>query len=214
MGDTSGKKKKQKKRHKNKPTGNKKPFFSGSNRSRVENFSPTNTKKTAEQRQQQQPDLSVNSFPALNEDASKNLELVVVDQIKDETLAKQQSDSASIATTTSSSSASVSKKQQLGGYAAALLKSKHASGTTVKADNSGSAGKKGEVRTNRKKEFTSDEGISNKPQTEIRSANKGNKKEELGSKRLEPVVITPPAWGDGKSFADVLRKEEARTVAI
>ena len=103
--------------------------------------------------------------------------------------AKALSDAASTATTTSSSASSgfdpIPKQQEVGGYAAALLGAPAATKPGVAA-----------VRETTRETYTTEP---------------GNPAADSASGRVapDPVVITsPPTWGGGRSFADVLRKKD------
>lgn len=134
--------------------------------------------------QQPKPDLSASSFPALG-DANRKVE-VVVDGIESTPNAVP-SDTCSTATTLSSSS-SAGKQQNLGGYAAALLKAK-----PVEKENTKQTPKKQEKAV--------------KNQEKKGKNTKGQEKKGDSKNNTPPaakVVVKPPVWGGGRSFADVL----------
>ncbi|CAB9499551.1 La ribonucleoprotein domain family member 4B [Seminavis robusta] len=147
----------------------------------------TGNNKKAEVQQQPKPDLSAASFPALGDATASKVEVVGVDKDNMESAPKVAgSDSASTATTMSSSSSSVAKgKQQLGGYAAALLKSK-----PHKADKEGSGEAWKESETT-----AEDAAMTTTTKKETMSA--------VAAPQTQ-VVVKPPVWGGGRSFADVL----------
>jgi hypothetical protein len=131
------------------------------------------------------------------------------------------SDAASTATTTSSSSSSIPKAPMvMGAYAAALLKSPPAvppapktATVLCKASETSSSKKVGDNVKNGSvvsKSERKDSG-SQMQQDSVKAkqeATKELKKDEVKCVPA-PVVITPPSWGGGRSFADVLRKAES-----
>lgn len=112
---------------------------------------------------------------------------------------KAMSDAASTATMTSSSSSSEStgKKGLVGGYAAALLKAAPASHLQPKFSEPVPA-----VETKKIAEM----GLEDKLQAvETSMSDESQPQQEEEEEVATPMVITPPAWGGGKSFADVLK---------
>lgn len=190
-------KKKKKKRSKNK--NNKKSANSSTPVRNGAGNTRTGSSITPKKIAMEQPVLTGAEFPALNQNKVK---LVVVDSEKmDEPIStKSVSDAASTATTTSSSSLSDTKKQ-VGCYAAALLKAK-----PVKV----------EIETKKDKGSKS-QGDADRAHKENRASDRSSagdrQKDEYKSAPAAPVVIKPPSWGGGRSFADVLKKEEAAAKA-
>lgn len=202
------KKKKRSKNKHNKKVGNN-SFAPRSSSNNSSNNNNSNDNRRSEQSVSKktnsvdaEPILTGEEFPALNQNKVK----VVVDSEKMDVQlsSKPLSDTASTATTTSSSSLSEAKKQ-VGCYAAALLKAKP---VKIEID------KKSETRKE-KESCTQLDGksMAEKAQKEERVAEKApsndRQKDESKVAPSAPVVITPPSWGGGRSFADVLKKEEA-----
>lgn len=178
------KKRKQKKRSKNgmsNNNGNKGPT-NQSGKKNVEknkgNKETWNTKKV--ETQQRKPDLSAASFPALRDDIKK-VE-VVVDGIEATSNAVPSDTSSTVTTVSSSSSAG----KQLGGYAAALLKAKPAEKD------------EGSVQSSSNHSSYDSQSQAWKVDTETAS------KLVTAPSKAAQVVVKPPVWGGGRSFADVL----------
>jgi hypothetical protein len=172
--------------------------------------SPNASKEKAPSQQVPPPTLGEEQFPALpTEESTINSTKVEVEKVPEhrpeddlsyEELEKNRanSDSASTATTTSSSS---SKQQAMGGYAAALLKTAPPKTQTMEKE----------------KRPTKADKIEKKTESKGKESKFALPKEE-STKAVEtfepvPVSVQPPSWGGGRSFADVLRKETATTVA-
>jgi hypothetical protein len=161
----------------------------------------------AKKLQQTPPPLGEEAFPALptedesNTGGNKVVEKVPEDLPEDEfekNLAN--SDSASTATTsTSSSSVYKQTNQAMGGYAAALLNKSQSTVETKEQPQQQQPQKEIKVITGTKAQETQE----NAKQTQ-QQAN-----EEKRNEILTPVVVSPPSWGGGRSFADVLKKEQA-----
>jgi len=178
------KKRKQKKRSKNganNNSGNKGTNNPGGKKNAAQNKGNKeagNTKKV--ETQQPKPDLSAASFPALTDDIKK-VE-VVVDGIES-TPNPVASDACSTVTTVSSSS---SAGKQLGGYAAALLKARPAEKD------------EGSVQSSSNQSSTDSQSQAWKADTETTN------KQPIAPIKAAQVVVKPPVWGGGRSFADVL----------
>ena len=109
---------------------------------------------------------------------------------------KAMSDGASTATTTSSSTESFPKKAvvfPVGGYAAALMTAPSPKTTASKASTSSLGGGKSKAQEQRQ----------DKPSV-------SDATEDMTAAALSgppPMVVRPPTWGQGRSFADILRKD-------
>lgn len=173
------------------------------------------------------PALGEEQFPALptefDEPTSNKIELEKVpdderleDDCSYDELEKNRamSDGASTATTSSSSSSSKPQTQPaIGGYAAALLKSapkpqpeESSSSRLVVAENGSKKGVE-------KKKTTKNDALSQESTSEKQRSRPKETFVVASSKELTPVVVTPPSWGGGRSFADVL-KERASVAAV
>lgn len=158
------------------------------------------------------PALGEDHFPALpSEDTLANSTKIELEKVPEQRpeddfeLEKNRahSDSASTATTTSSSSSSKQTPQQqaIGGYAAALLRAAPPKLQIESENRSTKSEKKNEKKNNGKKKESEP---SQPKQTGL------NLPEEVES---SPLLVQPPSWGGGRSFADILRKEAAAAVA-
>ena len=185
----------------------------------------TNSKKTAPR--QPKPDLSVASFPALS-DSSPKVEVVVDGGMESAPKASATSDSASTATTLSSSSSSMAKGSQTvatGGYAAALLRPKPATAASTATEVSGRVGVEMEfLNFNhahsshllflplsldcllRSQAIPSDAKSSHSSKDKKPEAKSVEKVKIDAPSKPSPLVVKPPTWGGGRSFADVLAR--------
>jgi len=204
-GNANKKKKKKRSKNKNSKKSGSNPAFprsSMSNSSNINDSGNTILMQPKSNNNNRDPVPTPAEFPALVENKVK---LVVVDKDKmdDPVSTRPFSDSASTATTTSSSSLSDTKKQ-VGCYAAALLKTKPI-----------------QVR-DRKFKSSKEVNVASKQINAKATSVKADKvdgskirRQKDGTKRVPTaaasVVITPPTWGGGRSFADVLRKEEVKS---
>ena len=160
------------------------------------------------------PSLGDEQFPALSTDdlvdpSANKIEVETVPQDRPEDdYEKKSANSDGASTATTSTSSSTSKQQHtMGGYAAALLKvapkpvplSKD--GTESKQDVS-----KRSVSSKKKIVASRDISVVVKPDNQESTENPT-------SVDATSVVVTPPSWGGGRSFADVLRKEAAAAAA-
>lgn len=181
------KKRPKKKRSKNNATskGNNNNNQGGSkkNGSKGNTKEAGSTNKKEERQLQPKPDLSFASFPALT-DESRKVE-VLVDGI-DSAPNAVASDTCSTVTTLSSSSSN--GKQQLGGYAAALLKAKPAEKDEGSVQSSSNQPANAEEPT-----------VTRKIEVETTVG-----KQAMAPSQAAQVVVKPPVWGGGRSFADVL----------
>ena len=155
------------------------------------------------------PLLGEEQFPALSSDdlvdANTNkieVETVPQDRPEDD-LEKKSANSDGASTATTSTSSSTSKQHTLGGYAAALLKV--APKPLASSENVADSKHNGNKRNT----------VSKKKNDVSRGTNVSVKANDHGSSKTDStanstsVVVTPPSWGGGRSFADVLRKEAA-----
>lgn len=156
--------------------------------------------------QQTPPPLGEEAFPSLqtedesNTGGNKVVEKVPEDRPDDEFEKNRaaNSDSASTATTSTSSSACKQTNQAMGGYAAALLKAPK-SQPAVETKEQQLPHKEIKKSAGRKAKETQ----QNLKQTQQQV------NQEKRNEKLTPVVVSPPSWGGGRSFADVLKKEQA-----
>jgi hypothetical protein len=159
------------------------------------------------------PTLGEDQFPALPSDDLMNKNKVEVEKLPEQGLedddreARRSSDSASTATTTSSSSSSKntgSSQHAIGGYAAALLKpAPPVSATTIEGPKLVSR-----TETNVVKKMDQNNFEKKPLRSNDRSLQNRSKERNMNENSDEPVIKAQPlAWGGGRSFADVLRKE-------
>jgi len=127
---------------------------------------------------------------------------------------KSMSDAASTATTTSSSmgdSCMPSKKSMslpsLSGYAAALRKVSSPSTTVISEAEAVTPAAKAENAAAKSKAVSSNSGMSKKTSSSSFAISSGNGRKSKANDTHPEVVITPPTWGRGRSFADILRVE-------
>ena len=128
---------------------------------------------------------------------------------------KSISDAASTATTTSSSmgdSCMPSKKSMslpsLSGYAAALRKVSSPTTTVIsEAEVMPAVKSKAEQAAPKNKAVSVSNGMSKKTSPSSSTISASNGRKGKANDTHPEVVITPPAWGRGRSFADILRAE-------
>jgi hypothetical protein len=161
----------------------------------------------AKKLQQTPPPLGEEAFPALptedesNTGGNKVVEKVPEDRPEDEFEKNRaaNSDSASTATTSTSSSTGKQTNQAMGGYAAALLKAPK-SQSAVETKEQQQPQKEIRKSTVKKAKETQENPKQTQPQVNQ-------------EKRNEKLTVSPPSWGGGRSFADVLKKEQAMASA-
>jgi hypothetical protein len=158
--------------------------------------------------QQTPPPLGEEAFPALpTEDESNTGGNKVVEKVPEECPEDEfeknraaNSDSASTATTSTSSSVCKQTNQAMGGYAAALLKAPKSQSAVETKEQP----QKGTKKNNNARQAQE---MQEKPKE------KEQVSQETQHEKAIPVVVSPPSWGGGRSFADVLKKEQAMAVA-
>ena len=188
-------------RRNNNTGGNKNKNGEKSQAQKSNQYNATAAKKL----QQTPPPLGEEAFPVLptedesNTGGNKVVEKVPEDRPEDEFEKNRaaNSDSASTATTSTSSSACKQTNQAMGGYAAALLK----------APKSQPAVETKEQQP--QKETKKSTGKKAKETQENPKQTQQQVNQEKRNEKLTPVVVKPPSWGGGRSFADVLKKEQA-----
>lgn len=159
------------------------------------------------------PSWGEGEFPSLSSDdmnSNKKIEVEVPEHRPDDDDIEKPSsgsDSASTATTTSSSSSSKNapaSSQPVGGYAAALLKT--APPTKAKPEEE----EKTDLLSRDMKETTEgSESAERKDQNDVEENVSQNDGEATATSDSTAASVGPPSWGGGRSFADVLRKQEA-----
>jgi hypothetical protein len=162
----------------------------------------------AKKLQQTPPPLGEEAFPALptedesNTGGNKVVEKVPEDRPEDEYEKNRaaNSDSASTATTSTSSSACKQTNQAMGGYAAALLKAPKSQPAVETKE---------QLQRQPQKETKKSTGEKAKKTQVNPKQTQQQVNPEMRNEKSTPVVVSPPSWGGGRSFADVLKKEEA-----
>jgi len=175
--------------------------------------------------QQAPPSLGEDHFPSLCTDDILNKNKIEVEKLPEQRpedemdKARTSSDSASTATTTSSSSSSKnhqSSQQLVGGYAAALLKAAPPvppKPVVEQKEESSRQVPMAEKKDGKKSNDQKTSGQSKEKGSVVRKdSGKKNVNQKAAESKATPVaslIVQPPSWGGGRSFADVLRKEAA-----
>lgn len=204
-GHTKTSKRKQKKRNNKNSGNNNNNRENGNNQGGKKTNSNQNNKgnregnnnKVSEVQQQPKPDLSAASFPALTPESAavRKMVEVCVDGGMD-SAAPSATNSDSSSTTTTLSSSSSAGKQLLGGYAAALRRAKPASARVkVKSEVTSS------ITSN--SEASKDGDFEPQKEVSVRGREPAMVQKTMPA-TAAPVVVKPPVWGGGRSFADVL----------
>jgi hypothetical protein len=191
-------------RRNNNAGGNKKQDGENFHPQKSNEYNPTAAKKL----QQMPPPLGEEAFPTLSTEDETNtggrtvVEKVPEDRPEDEYEKNRaaNSDSASTATTSTSSSASKQTNQAMGGYAAALLKAPKSQPAVETKE---------QLQRQPQKETKKSTGEKAKKTQVNPKQTQQQVNPEMRNEKSTPVVVSPPSWGGGRSFADVLKKEEA-----
>ena len=153
------------------------------------------------------PLLGEEQFPALSSDDlvdgnTNKIEVETVPQDRPEDdLEKKSANSDGASTATTSTSSSTSKQHTLGGYAAALLKvAPKPFSSSENVTDSKHIGNKRSTVSKKKNDASRDASVL------VKANDQGNTQTDSTANSTS-VVVTPPSWGGGRSFADVLRKE-------